>query len=55
MTVMPPAIAGGKFLVDYTIDASSNFVKDVWILTVDEAAAVVVGALSTLLSTGGSP
>ena len=38
MAVMPPAIAGTKLLVHYTVDATSNLVKDVWILTPDEAA-----------------
>ncbi len=38
MTVMPPAIAGNKLLVHYTVDVGSNLVKDVWILTPDEAA-----------------
>jgi hypothetical protein len=37
MTVMPAAIHGGKFLVHYTID-TSGLVKDVWILTPEEAA-----------------
>jgi len=38
MAVMPPAIAGAKLLVHYTVDTGSNLVKDVWILTADEAA-----------------
>lgn len=38
MAVMPPAIAGTKLLVHYTVDVGSNLVKDVWILTADEAA-----------------
>jgi hypothetical protein len=38
MAVMPPAVAGRKLLVHYTVEAGSNLVKDVWILTPDEAA-----------------
>lgn len=38
MAVMPPAIAGSKLLVHYTVEPGSNLVKDVWILTPDEAA-----------------
>ena len=38
MTVMTPSIAGLKMLVHYTVDVGSNLVKDVWILTPDEAA-----------------
>ena len=38
MLVMPPTIAGAKLLVHYTFDAGSDRVKDVWILTPDEAA-----------------
>ena len=38
MAVMPTAIAGTKLLVHYTVDVGSNVVKDVWILTPDEAA-----------------
>ena len=34
---MPVAIHGGKFLVHYTVD-TSGLVKDVWILTPEEAA-----------------
>lgn len=36
--VMPPAIAGSKLLVHYTLDVGDTRVKDVWILTPDEAA-----------------
>jgi len=38
MAVMPTAISGAKLLVHYTVDVGSNVVKDVWILTPDEAA-----------------
>jgi hypothetical protein len=38
MQVMPSAVAGVKLLVNYTIDLGGNSVKDVWILTPDEAA-----------------
>ena len=37
MAVVPAAVYGGPFLVNYTIDPL-GLVKDVWILTVDEAA-----------------
>ena len=37
MVVMPSALHGGKFLVHYTVD-TSGLVKDVWILTPEEAA-----------------
>jgi len=37
MLVVPSAVHGGKFLVHYTIDPM-GLVKDVWILTPDEAA-----------------
>jgi hypothetical protein len=37
MTVVPSAVYGGRFLVHYTVD-SYGLVKDVWILTVEEAA-----------------
>jgi hypothetical protein len=37
MTLVPSAVHGGKFLVHYTID-TSGLVKDVWILTPQEAA-----------------
>jgi hypothetical protein len=37
MAVMPSALYGGKFLVHYTVD-NSGLVKDVWILTPEEAA-----------------
>jgi hypothetical protein len=35
---MPPSIAGNKLLVHYTLDVGDTRVKDVWILTPDEAA-----------------
>ena len=38
MQVMAPTIAGAKLLVHYTIDPGTDRVKDVWILTPDEAA-----------------
>jgi hypothetical protein len=38
MAVMPPAIAGAKMLVHYTLDPGTSRVKDVWILSPDEAA-----------------
>ena len=37
MVVLPSAVHGGKFLVHYTVD-TSGLVKDVWILTPEEAA-----------------
>ena len=37
MLVVPSAVHGGKFRVHYTID-TMGLVKDVWILTADEAA-----------------
>ena len=37
MVVVPSALYGGKFLVHYTVD-TSGLVKDVWILTPEEAA-----------------
>ena len=37
MTLVPSAVIGGRFLVNYTIDIS-GLVKDVWILRPDEAA-----------------
>ncbi len=37
MAVVPAAIHGGRFLAHYTIDPF-GLVKDIWILTVDEAA-----------------
>ena len=37
MTVVPGGMIGGRFLVNYTIDLY-GLVKDVWILTPDEAA-----------------
>ena len=37
MRVVPSAVYGGRFIVHYTIDPY-GLVKDVWILTPDEAA-----------------
>jgi hypothetical protein len=37
MVVVPGVVYGGPFLVHYTVDAY-GLVKDVWILTADEAA-----------------
>ena len=37
MTMVPSAVYGGRFLVHYTVD-TYGLVKDVWILTVEEAA-----------------
>ena len=37
MSVVPSALHGGRFLVHYTVDLY-GLVKDVWILTADEAA-----------------
>ena len=37
MTLVPGAVVGGRFLVNYTIDLSGQ-VKDVWILRPEEAA-----------------
>jgi hypothetical protein len=37
MAVVPSAVAGGPYLVHYTVD-TSGLVKDVWILRPDEAA-----------------
>ena len=37
MTVVPSAVAGGPYLVHYTVD-TSGLVKDVWILRPEEAA-----------------
>ena len=37
MTVVPSVVYGGKFLVHYTVD-TYGLVKDVWILTPEEAA-----------------
>jgi len=37
MTVVPSAVIGGRYLVNYTIDPS-GLVKDVWILRPEEAA-----------------
>ncbi len=38
MTVVPSAVIGGRYLVNYTIDLA-GLVKDVWILRPEEAAA----------------
>ena len=38
MNQMTPGIAGAKMLVHYTLDLATDRVKDVWILTPDEAA-----------------
>lgn len=37
MLVVPGALAGGRYLVNYTVD-TSGLVKDVWILRPEEAA-----------------
>ena len=37
MLVVPSAVHGGKFLVHYTVD-TYGLIKDVWILTLEEAA-----------------
>jgi hypothetical protein len=37
MTVVPSAVIGGRYLVNYTIDPS-GLLKDVWILRPEEAA-----------------
>ena len=37
MLVVPTAVMGGPYLVNYTVD-TSGLVKDVWILRPDEAA-----------------
>jgi len=37
MSVVPSALLGGRYLVNYTTDLS-GYVKDVWILRPDEAA-----------------
>ena len=37
-TVMWPALADKKLLVHYTLDVGNTRIKDVWILTPDEAA-----------------
>jgi hypothetical protein len=37
MLVVPSALTGGRFLVNYTLD-TSGLVKDVWILRPEEAA-----------------
>jgi hypothetical protein len=37
MTMVPSAVIGGRYLVNYTIDLS-GLVKDVWILRPEEAA-----------------
>ena len=36
--VMGPTLAGSKLLVHYTLDIDNARIKDVWILTPDEAA-----------------
>jgi hypothetical protein len=36
--VMAPTIVGAKFLVHYTLDVGTDRIRDVWILTPDEAA-----------------
>jgi hypothetical protein len=38
MAVMASSLAGGRWLVNYTIDMGGAQVKDVWILRPDEAA-----------------
>ena len=38
MLVMTPTIAGARLLVHYTVDVATNRIRDVWILTPDEAA-----------------
>lgn len=38
MLVMPPTIIGAKLLVHYTRDVGTDRVRDIWILTPDEAA-----------------
>jgi hypothetical protein len=38
MNLMTPGIVGAKLLVHYTLDLGTDRVKDVWILTPDEAA-----------------
>jgi len=38
MAVLPPAVAGVKLLVHYTLDVGDTRVKDVWVLTPEEAA-----------------
>ncbi len=37
MTVVPSAVPGGTFLVNYTVD-TYNLVKEIWILRPEEAA-----------------
>jgi hypothetical protein len=43
MLVMPAALAGQRFVVNYTKD-SAGMVRDVWLLTPEEASAERVGA-----------
>jgi hypothetical protein len=38
MVVMASTLAGGRFLVNYTVDIGGAQVKDVWILRPEEAA-----------------
>jgi hypothetical protein len=38
MNLMTPGIVGAKMLVHYTLDLAADRVKEVWILTPDEAA-----------------
>ena len=38
MIVMAASLTGGKWLVNYTLDMGGEQVRDVWILTPDEAA-----------------
>lgn len=38
MLVMAPTIVGAKLLVHYTLDVGTDRVRDIWILTPDEAA-----------------
>jgi hypothetical protein len=38
MIVLPASLAGARFLVNYTLDIGGAQVRDVWVLTPDEAA-----------------
>jgi len=38
MLVMTPTIVGAKLLVHYTLDVGTDRIRDIWILTPDEAA-----------------
>ncbi len=38
MIVLPDTLVGAKWLVNYTLDMGGEQVRDVWILTPDEAA-----------------